>query len=188
MKVRDSGMPEIEYWETLFDVPGILERLKIDRTIASAVEVGCGYGTFTVPIAQRIAGTLHTFDIEPEMVAITADRLRAVGARNAVVTRRDVIAEGFGLRAGSVDAVMLFNILHAENPVELLRTSAQLLVKNGRVLVIHWRSDIPTPRGPDASIRPRPEQIIEWGRAVGLGADDGAVNLPPWHYGLELRS
>lgn len=187
MKVRDSGMPEQDYWETLFDVPGILDRLKIDHAIASAVEVGCGYGTFTVPVAQRIAGTLHTFDIEADMVAITEERLQRAGVRNVVVAQRDVIAEGFGVPARTVDAVLLFNILHAENPVELLRAGAQLLSPNGRVLAIHWRSDVPTPRGPDLAIRPRPEQVAGWGRAAGLTPDGNSVILPPWHYGMALR-
>ena len=185
MKVRDSGMPEREYWETLFDVPGILDGLKIDGTIASVVEVGCGYGTFTVPVAQRVAGTLHTFDIESEMVVITENRLRAAGVDNAIVARRDVIAEGFGIPAGSVDAVLLFNILHAENPIELLRVSAELLAANGRVLAIHWRSDLPTPRGPDLSIRPRPEQILAWADETRLlAARTKSVILRPWHFGL----
>lgn len=187
MKVRDSGMPEMKYWETLFDVPDILERLKIDRTIASAVEVGCGYGTFTLPVARQITGVLHTFDIEPEMIAITERRLQAAGLNNVVVSHRDVIAGGIDIPARSVDAVLLFNILHAENPVELLRASAELLAPNGRVLAIHWRSDVPTPRGPDLSIRPRPEQLVNWGRAAGLAPDGEAVILPPWHYGLALR-
>ena len=187
MKVRDSGMPGQDYWETLFDIPAVLDGLKIDRTIASAVEVGCGYGTFTVPVARRIAGTLHTFDIEPEMIAITERRLEAAGVRNAIVAHRDVIAEGFGLPAESVGAVLLFNLLHAENPVELLRASAGLLAPDGRVLAIHWRSDVPTPRGPDLSIRPRPGQLVSWGRAAGLIPDGEAMLLPPWHYGLALR-
>jgi SAM-dependent methyltransferase len=187
MKVRDSGMPEQDYWETLFDVPAVLDGLKIDRRIASVVEVGCGYGTFTVPVAQRIAGTLHTFDIEPEMIATTKRRLQAAGVSNAIVAHRDVVAEGFGIPAKSVDAVLLFNILHAEDPVVLLRASRGLIAPNGRVLAIHWRSDVPTPRGPDLSIRPRPEQLASWGRIAGLVPDGEAMILPPWHYGLALR-
>ncbi len=74
MKVRDSGMPERDYWETLLDVPRILDDLRIDAAIADAVELGCGYGTFTVPIAQRIAGMLHAFDIDPEMIERTRER------------------------------------------------------------------------------------------------------------------
>jgi putative endonuclease len=35
MKVRDSGMPEQDYWESLLDVPMILERLGIDQRITT---------------------------------------------------------------------------------------------------------------------------------------------------------
>lgn len=187
MKVRDSGMPEQAFWETLFDVPGILDDLHLDRSIGSVVEVGCGYGTFSVPVAQRIAATLHAFDIEPAMIAVTDARLREAGLRNVVLSQRDVLADGFGLTAGSVDAVLLFNILHTDNPAELLHASAQLLSPGGRVLVIHWRSDIATPRGPDLAIRPRPEQILGWADETGLLEGRTApVSLPPWHFGLVL--
>ena len=188
MKVRDSGMPEREYWESLFDVPGVLEALGIDYRIQTGVEVGCGYGTFTVPVAARISGVLHAFDIEPAMVAATAERLREAGQHNVKLSLRDVIADGFGLLPGSVDAVLLFNILHAEDPGAILRASAHLLAPNGRVLVIHWRSDIVTPRGPDLSIRPRAEQIVQWAADNGrLRATLGPLPLPPWHYGLVLE-
>ena len=186
MRVRDSGMPEESYWESLFDVPRVLDELEIDQRIGDAVEVGCGYGTFTLPVAQRIRGTLHTFDIEQEMVERTLMRASTADIRNLRATVRDVIANGFGLPDGSVDVVLLFNILHAENPEQMLRASAALLKPGGRILVIHWRSDVPTPRGPKLSIRPRPEQIAAWGKSVGLQADPSRL-LPPWHFGLALR-
>lgn len=109
MKVRDSGMPEQSYWEGLFDIGAVLDGLKIDQRIEDAVEVGCGYGTFTLPVAQRIRGTLHTFDIEPAMVEITRARATASGIRNLRVAVRDMIADGFGVPAESMDAVLLFN-------------------------------------------------------------------------------
>ena len=186
MKVRDSGMPEREYWETLFDLDGVLDGLTIDRQIGDAVEVGCGYGTFTVPVARRIRGTLHSFDIEPAMVEYTCARLRDAEIKNARVSVRDVIAEGFALPVQTVDAVLLFNILHAENPVEMLQAAAGILRPGGRVLAIHWRSDVPTPRGPDLSIRPRPEQIANWASSIGLQPEP-ALMLLPWHFGIALR-
>ncbi len=186
MKVRDSGMPEREYWESLLDVPTILDRLNVDAGIINAAEVGCGYGTFTLPIAKRIRGILHAFDIEREMIALTRERFAVAGARNVELKLRDVVAEGFGLAAGSMDAVFLFNILHAEQPVALLRASADLVRPDGRVLAVHWRSDLPTPRGPDLSIRPLPAQIADWGRAAGLEPAD-SIMLPPWHFGVALR-
>ena len=68
MKLRDSGMPEQSYWESLLDVELILNRLEIDGRIGDAVELGCGYGTFTIPVARRIAGRL--FAGAPPRIAV----------------------------------------------------------------------------------------------------------------------
>lgn len=68
MKVRESGMPDEAYWETLFDVALILDRLGIDSQLRNVVEFGCGYGTFTIPVARRTSGVLTTFDVDPAMV------------------------------------------------------------------------------------------------------------------------
>lgn len=67
MKVRESGMPDEAYWETLFDVDLILDRLGIDFQMPKVVEFGCGYGTFTIPVAQRISGILTTVDVDPRI-------------------------------------------------------------------------------------------------------------------------
>jgi ubiquinone/menaquinone biosynthesis C-methylase UbiE len=185
MKVRDSGMPEQSYWEGLFDIGGVLDALKIDREVNDAIEVGCGYGTFTLPLAQRIRGTLHAFDIEPEMVKITEKRATAAGIKNLRLVACDVIAAGFDLPPKSVDAVLLFNILHADDPVGMLRAAGEVVRPGGRVIAIHWRSDVKTPRGPDLSIRPKPEQIATWATSVGLRPQPSQL-LPPWHFGIVL--
>ena len=181
MRIRDSGMPEEQYWESLFDVPLILRTLGINSDVGDVAELGCGYGTFSVPIARAIQGTLHTFDLDPEMIART--RVRAAGLRVACEVR-DVMERGFGVTA---DVVLLFNILHGEEPVRLLQHSAAALRPGGRVLAIHWRCDLATPRGPSLDIRPRPEQIVAWARHAGLAPLGGVAELPPWHYGLQLR-
>jgi SAM-dependent methyltransferase len=180
MKIRDSGMPEESHWETLLDIPLILSSLDIGRS-HDVAELGCGYGSFTIPVADAIKGTLHTFDIDPAMVERT--KARAVGRTNIVYEVRDVIDQGFGVRA---DAVLLFNILHCEQPVELLRHAAHALKSNGRVLAIHWRYG-ETPRGPILDIRPKPEQLIAWGAQAGLRRSSDFIDLPPWHYGLVLE-
>ncbi len=172
MKLRDSGMPDETYWESLFDVPLIVSRLDIDQ-FHDIAELGCGYGTFTVPVAQAISGTLYTFDVDPTMIARTVER--TVGLR-VDCQQRDIMEAGFGVE---VDAVLLFNILHCERPIELLRHAANALREHGQVLVIHWRYG-ETPRGPSLDIRPRPEQIASW--AIEAGLHPGTViDLPPWH-------
>lgn len=187
MKVRDSGMPEREMWERLFDVELVLDRLQVDGALRDVAELGCGHGTFTIPVARRIGGQVRAFDVEPEMVEATRRRVADEGLGNVLVERRDVLADGFGLPAGSQDACLLFNILHHDDPVALLALAADVVRPGGRVLAIHWRWDDSTPRGPDLSIRPRPEQIAGWAAATGrLSAHGGVIDLPPWHYGLVL--
>lgn len=188
MKMRDSGMPEETYWETLLDVPSILDRLGVDGTLRDVVELGCGYGTFSLPVARRITGVLTTMDIEPEMVRRTCERAEAEGVTNIRCELRDVMKEGFGVPGGSQDAALLFNILHCEQPVVLLTEAARVVRAGGSVLVIHWRHDPAAPRGPALDIRPRPEQILEWAeQAGGLELVGVVIDLPPWHYGMKLR-
>ena len=188
MKLRESGMPEETYWASLLDVNLILDRLGVDRTLRSVVEMGCGYGTFTLPVAQRISGILETVDIEPAMIERTRQRAREAGLSNIVCEARDVMTDGFGGVPESRDACLLFNILHCEDPVRLLTAAAQALQPGGWLLVIHWRYDPATPRGPSLDIRPRPEQILGWAEHTGLLEPAGPVlDLPPWHYGLRLK-
>lgn len=187
MKLRDSGMPEEQYWETLFDVPSVIDALGIDSRLRDVAEFGCGFGTFSIPVAQRISGRLLAFDIEPSMIARTRERATAASLSNVVLRECDVMEYGFGLPVESLDAVLLFNILHCESPDRLLRHASRVVRPGGHVLVIHWQYDPRTPRGPDLSIRPRPEQVSAWAQDTGeLCAEEGMIDLPPWHYGLKF--
>lgn len=181
-------MPAQDYWETLFGVTTILDRFCFGPNTGDVAELGCGYGTFTLPLARRIAGRVIGIDLDPAMVATTQDRAQRAGLRNIHVTVRDVLRDGFGAEPESCDAVLLFNILHGEEPVAVLRAARDVVRPGGQVAMIHWRSDIATPRGPSAAIRPKPEQILEWAEAAGgLAATAPAFLLPPWHYGLHLK-
>jgi len=181
-------MPEEAYWETLLDVDLILDRLGVDATLGSVVELGCGYGTFTLPVARRISGFIKTLDIEPAMIEPTRQRADAAGLRNVLFELRDVMKDGFGGERESRDASLLFNILHCEEPVRLLTEAARAVRPGDWVLVIHWRYDPATPRGPAMDIRPPPEQIVSWAVRTGLLELAGEIiDLPPWHYGMRLR-
>lgn len=188
MIFRESGMPEQEYWETLFDVPLVLDRFGFGRNTRDVAELGCGYGTFTIPLAQRISGRVFGIDLDLAMIKATQRRATDAGLTNVHLAVRDVVSDGFGVEPCSCDAVLLFNILHCEEPFLVLSAAAEAVRPTGVVAVVHWRTDIATPRGPTAAIRPKPEQILEWADGVGgLALAEPPLMLPPWHYGVALR-
>ena len=89
MKGQESGMPDGSYWETFFNPRCILERLDCRGSCEDVVEFGCGYGTFTVPAARLVTGRVFAFDIEPDMVAETARKVREAGLSNVVAAGID---------------------------------------------------------------------------------------------------
>ena len=189
MKIRDSGMPDESLWTTFFDPHDILIKLGLTSEIGSSangaiVDFGCGYGTFTIAAAQITSGIVYGVDIEPGMLAVTQQKAEALGLSNVRTLQCDFMADGTGLRENTISYAMLFNILHTEAPLNLLREACRVLIPGGKVGVIHWNYDPTTPRGPAMDIRPRPQQCQEWMRQAGFSLTNPLVDLPPYHYGI----
>jgi len=186
MKVRESGMPNEEMWKEFFEQKKILKTLGIDKTVRDIVDFGCGYGTFTIPVAQVIKGKVYALDIEPEMVEETKRKSEKRKLGNVETITRDFVSYESGLKNKSVDYVMLFNILHLDNPENLLREAYRILKKSGKLGIIHWNYDATTPRGPPMEIRPKPEQIIDWAKHCGFN-HPLKYDLKPYHYGIVME-
>jgi ubiquinone/menaquinone biosynthesis C-methylase UbiE len=186
-KGRDSGMPPVEQWEAYFHADEIMDALGCVRQSGDVAEFGCGYGTFTIAAGRRVSGMVYAMDIDPLMVGATITRASQAGLRNVVVEQRDFVSAGCGRPDNSMSHVMLFNILHIEDPVGLLREAFRVVRTGGTVGVLHWRCDIETPRGPPLEIRPQPAQCRAWAEQAGLQWLT-TPDLPgaPWHWGLKF--
>lgn len=189
MKGRESGMPDEAYWASFFEADAAVDRLLGLSVEGNVIEFGCGYGSFTVPAARRTAGAVTALDIEPEMVDCVRRKAVACNLSNIQAEVRDFVAHGTGVATGSQAHAMIFNLLHLEQPVALLREAYRTLQDGGVLSVIHWRSDIPTPRGPSLAIRPTPEQCRIWMAQAGFRAIESVdlQNCCPFHFGLLAR-
>ena len=186
MKIDDSGMPEESYWNSLFGIESIVDWLKISKKIVSVVEIGCGYGTFTVPIAKQLTGEIYAFDIEPAMMGVAQKNVREAGLSNVTFSLRDVFEQGTGLQSNGVDMVLLFNILHFREKRVFLAEAARILKNGGIIAIIHWRKDIPTPRGPALDTRPDQDEILSAAEGLDLHFYGNSKILEPYHWGIQL--
>lgn len=187
MKVLESDMPEEGLWKSFFSPDAIFDELELTGNMRDVVDFGCGYGTFTIPAAKRIQGTLHGFDVEPDMIETNRRYAKQQDLGNVRLYLRDFMADGTGLSDSSVDYVMLFNILHAEDPVGLLSEAFRILHDGGTAGIMHWNYDPETPRGPPMNIRPRPEQCVLWAESAGFIIARKNIALPPYHYGIVAK-
>ncbi len=188
MKTRESGMPDEAMWDSFFDPGLVLSSLGLTSACRDLVEFGCGYGTFTIPAARIVPGTVYAIDIEPEMIGLLQAKAEDAGLSNIEACLRDFTATGTGLADSCVDFAMLFNILHAEDPGTLLNEAKRILRPSGRLAVMHWNYDDTTPRGPSMDIRPRPEQCQAWAEQAGfMLIPPGIIEFPPYHYGMALE-
>lgn len=186
MKFRDSGMPDELIWNTFFDLRTVLNQMEITAGIKTLIDIGCGYGTFVIPISEIIGGQAVGIDIDQEMIDICTRKIKERGIKNIELICGDISVNAtlhpLIKYKGDVDYITLFNILHCEYPQKLLKKAYNILNINGKVGIIHWIYG-KTPRGPLMEIRPKPETIIDWAEKAGLTLTR-KIDLPPYHFGL----
>lgn len=173
-----------ERWEAFFNPLTVLSELGIDNKCRKIIDFGCGYGTFAIPAAQISHGIVYAIDIDDEFIAECMRRVKENGLKTVKCMQRDFVLEGVGLPANEANYAMLFNILHAEDPIAILKEAYRVLLPLGKVGIIHWNYDTSTPRGPSMKIRPRPEQCQEWIKLAGFNLIKPHINIPPYHYGI----
>lgn len=102
----------------------------------TVLDFGCGPGSY-VSDAARAAGAegrVYALDIHPLAVRMAAERARKAGFTNVSTIESDVAT---GLDTGSVDTVLLYDVLHGlEEPAAVLKELHRVL-KPGGSLSVH---------------------------------------------------
>jgi ubiquinone/menaquinone biosynthesis C-methylase UbiE len=160
----------------------ILNSLQLREDMV-ACDFGCGSGGWVIPLAKNLSrGKVYAIDILQEPLSFLGSAVRQERLPNVVIMLADV-EKGVNLIEGSVDLVLLTNILfQAGNREAILAEAKRILKTGGKILAIDWR--------PEAIVGPKDSKISaeEMASLAGsMGFDlEREVNAGKYHWGLLL--
>ncbi len=183
-----TAMPDPDWWQALWPRPQeVLHALGV-RPNMDAVDLCCGDGLFTAPLAL-MARHLTAIDIDPRMLVIARATVAATGAANCDFVEGDAYAVA-ELVHRPVDSVLMTNTFHGvPDKPRLARSVATILKPGGCFAVVNWHrrpreetTALGQPRGPSTEMRMEPSEVVATVEPAGLTLAK-IIELPPYHYG-----
>jgi len=108
----------------------------------TAADFGAGAGFYTLPLARKVGedGKVFAFDIQKQALDLIKSKARLEHLLNIETVLADLeLPEGAGLPAGSVNLVIISNILfQVEKKAEVLQEAYRILKTGGEIAVIEW--------------------------------------------------
>lgn len=184
-----SAMPDRDWWAALWPDPGeVLRALGIGPGM-TVVDLCCGDGYFTAPLARMVDDKVYAIDIDPQMLErarVETERQRASVAAWICGDACDVAR----LVPEAVDYVLIANTFHGvPDKTGLACAVAEALKPGGRFAVVNWHqlpreqtTVLGKPRGPRTELRMSPEEVQATVEPAGFELAR-VVELPPHHYG-----
>ena len=187
-------MPDRRWWAALWPRPdAILEAIGI-RPGMTVLDLCCGGGYFTAPLAKLVVGKVIALDIDCDVLEQAKTEVAKAGAS----VERWICADAMALASQGtepVDFLLMANTWHGvPDPAALARAVRTVLRTHGLFAVINWypseRNNTPVlgaPRGPRAEMRVAPEAVAAIVEPAGFRMEE-VVALPPYHYGAIFRA
>ena len=176
----------------LFEPPKFLDP---ERTLFAAglmagqslADLGAGSGFYVFAAGKILGdqGAVYAVDILETALEHISAAGRMNGLRNVKTLRCDLeqARSCLSIPEGTMDYVLLANIVHQlKNQKELFIESYRLLKTGGKLIVLEW-NDQPGPIGPTAAERVSPGAIAQLAKQVNL-KEAGQLPTDNYHYGL----
>ena len=184
-----TAMPDQDWWAALWPDPmSTMQALGI-RPGMTVVDLCCGDGYFTAPMAQIVEGRVYAVDIDPAMLEQARAAIERAGASVLDLIRADArdLAE---MLPGKADYVLIANTFHGvPDQLAMARAVAAVLTVGGQFAIINWyplpREDttvLGQPRGPKTEMRMSPDDTRLAVEPAGFALEQ-VVAVSPYHYG-----
>jgi len=122
------------------------------------VDVGCGPGFFTLPLAKAVQ-TVYATDISNEMLNICRSRAAENNVNNIEFVQSDSI--NLDIDSNIVDAILLANVYHEfSSNRAILKELHRILKSSGKLFVIDWHR-IEMESGPPLEHRLSDKTVIQ---------------------------
>lgn len=188
-----TAMPDRDWWSALWPDPeGVLRSLGVVPGMV-VVDLCCGDGYFTAPLARVVGGKVYGVDIDANMVTQTRAELERSGTKVLGLFCADArdLPE---LLPGKVDYVLVANTFHGvPEKTAMARAAAAVLNPSGQFAIVNWHPlprertvVLDKPRGPKTEMRMSPDDVRSVVEPAGFTLQR-VVELPPFHYGAIFR-
>lgn len=181
-------MPDRAWWAALWPQPQQVLRsigITADMTV---LDLCCGDGYFTAPLAKLVQGKVIALDIDCAML----ERAKGEVAKAGAAVQRWICADAMALTTQlkeSVDFVLLANTFHGvPDQTGLVRLVRTVLRPHGALALINWhpadRKETPVfgqARGPKLELRLSPPAVAAIVAPAGFQLAR-LIELPPYHY------
>lgn len=198
MEVREhlfpaTAMPDRKWWTALWPDPENLVRsLGVEPSMV-VVDLCCGDGYFTAPLARIVKGKVYGVDIDPAMLELARTELERAGATVLDLICADA-RDLLNLLPGKVDYVLIANTFHGvPDKAAMARVVAAVLNPGGQFAIVNWHPlprertvVLGQPRGPKTEMRMAPGDVRLVVEPAGFTLER-VVELPPFHYGAVFR-
>ena len=190
----NTSMPDHDWWEALWSEPGeTLQALGLTRGM-SVLDLGCGYGHFTIP-AARLVNPAPAVGIDIDSPILAEARKAGEEVVNCLWLNQDLLSLP-KLMVSKFDYVMMHCTFHGlPDPVEFLRSVVDVLNPGGYFSVINWlpipREEtiwLGKPRGPKTEVRISLNQLLSIVETATVSLSPvQQLALPPYHYGVTFQ-
>lgn len=189
-----TSMPDRDWWTVLWPDPeAVLRQLGVQPDM-TVLDLCCGDGYFTAPLAKLVSGRLYALDLDPAMI----DRAKTEVARQGTTVRQWICADARDvgkLLPEPVDYVLMANTFHGVPDQSGLARAVRSVLRPHRLFgIVNWHqlpreqtTVLGQPRGPKTEMRMSPEAVSAVVAPVGFRTAQVVV-LPPYHYGSVLEA